>query len=984
MTKSTQVIFTLLCMITTITFSQNNGNGLHEIKFEKELVENEAIAEFLSANNLSKDNTYKLIRTTTDRMGNTHSRYQQYYKGIKVEFGTLIIHKKGELVQSINAESYNASGLNLSPKLNSQESLLKSIKHLGIKKASWYNNVSKSLSKENPVGELVIVPNYKDKLKSVVLAYKFKIETSAPFLIGYSYINANTGSSELFNPIAKHLNIDSGSKSKEVSSSPKTKQNHSFTIASGNADTRYLGNQSIETRAETDGTYTLNDDVNKIHTRNAKHFTKSIDVFTKFTEFIDDDNNWTKAEHDNAEKDNAALDAHFGAMKVKEYWDIVHGRNSYDDKGAPLYSYVHYGVNKDIAGWTGKEMIYGDSDASSTGPLTAFDVCAHEIGHAVTQSTADLVYANQSGGLNEGFSDIWGAAIQHYTYGTGTDTAPDPSVWAIGEDIKPTGIRSMSNPKSHNDPDTYLGTNWVTTADDGDCIPGGNDHCGVHTNSGVLNHWFYILTQGKVGTNDVGSAYDVTGIGMKKAEEIAYLMLRDYLTPNSTYLQARDASLAVASNLYCYNSSEFKEIQNAWYAVNVGEQYKVADNDISLNKVTHSASLECGTTVFVPHIKIHNSGANPITSFDLSYTIDGGAPTNKTVKVNIDPCKEIGFDITSIGTLPRGVHTLKVTTTIASDDRDDNNTKSSIIVVNESGKEDEINSFESTNDALITYNNENIFKNESLWERGIPTGTVLNDPGNNVYATNLDGNYTEKTKAYLISQCYDLSKIKNAVLKFKMGFDLAYNGDVFYVEYSIDGGDKWKLLGTATDPNWYNSDKEGSSGFLGCNTCVGGQWTGKGGDAHGTTTNADLNEYSYSLSAFDGNAAVPATNILFRYTISTDDSYTFFDREGVIIDDLVVEGEKILGIEKNELGAFSYFPNPVQEGLLHLALNPNNTNGNIKINLFDLSGRNVYSKSQPVTSDFKTTLELHNLSSGMYLMDISQGSDNELVKVLVK
>jgi Zn-dependent metalloprotease len=112
----------------------------------------------------------------------------------------------------------------------------------------------------------------------------------------------------------------------------------------------------------------------------------------------------------------------------------------------------------------------------------------------------------------------------------------------------------MIDPNSEGDPDTYLGLNWTITADEGVCVPDRtiNDYCGVHTNSGVLNHWFYILTVGAAGTNNATNLLDrdtyVTGIGMRKSAEIAYLVERDFLTANSTFADARVASIAVASS----------------------------------------------------------------------------------------------------------------------------------------------------------------------------------------------------------------------------------------------------------------------------------------------------------------------------------------------------------------------------------------------------------------------------------------------------
>ncbi len=168
----------------------------------------------------------------------------------------------------------------------------------------------------------------------------------------------------------------------------------------------------------------------------------------------------------------------------------------------PLKSYVHYSVNYFNAFWDGEKMTYGDGDASDNNqPLTALDVCGHEITHGLTTFTANLNYKNESGALNEGFSDIFGTSIEFFA-------RPGQGDWLIGGDFYI--IRDMSNPKAYSQPDTYKGKKWATG------LLASLDNGGVHTNSGVLNFWFYLLSEGKNGTNDKKFVYSVSGIGMIK------------------------------------------------------------------------------------------------------------------------------------------------------------------------------------------------------------------------------------------------------------------------------------------------------------------------------------------------------------------------------------------------------------------------------------------------------------------------------------
>jgi hypothetical protein len=132
----------------------------------------------------------------------------------------------------------------------------------------------------------------------------------------------------------------------------------------------------------------------------------------------------------------------------------------------------------------------------------------------------------------------------------------------------------MANPNLKNDPDTYLGTHWITSK---------TDNFGVHTNSGVQNFWFYLLSVGGSGTNDNSNAYSVTGLGMSKAVQIAYRNLSVYLTPTSNYAMARQFAIQSARDLYGNCSNEVTQTTAAWYAVGVGTNVGTTGSSIHLH-----------------------------------------------------------------------------------------------------------------------------------------------------------------------------------------------------------------------------------------------------------------------------------------------------------------------------------------------------------------------------------------------------------------
>ena len=314
---------------------------------------------------------------------------------------------------------------------------------------------------------------------------------------------------------------------------------------------------------------------------------------------------------DEGTNDDYAIDAHWGAEMVYDYWKARHNRLSFDNKNAAIKSYVHYGPAYDNAFWNGSVMTYGDGSGTSVNngfrPLTSLDVCGHEVAHAVCSSTSDLVYQGESGAMNEALSDIWSAALENYTtVDLGFPLTFHP--FQIGEQIAAdnVGLRRMDNPKAKTDPDTYGGRYWQNPI----CSPPSlaNDQCGVHTNSGVLNKYFTLLVKGPsvttgapaytddgkadignltgagtgltsenlgniyAGTGSLIPAGEFVGLGFVKAEKITYLMELN-LTPNSTYADARIKAINAARLLYGACSQEEKTVTDAFFAVNVGASY---------------------------------------------------------------------------------------------------------------------------------------------------------------------------------------------------------------------------------------------------------------------------------------------------------------------------------------------------------------------------------------------------------------------------
>ena len=572
--------------------------------------------------------------------------FQLYYQGVKVDHSKIKMLSKQNEVKILHAELYDLESANISskPTLTEAQARKKAEHHIGARiyveeqiEDSFEGPLSKSkvtqkiklMNEYMPKTELVIVDDFSTDIVDMDLAYKFDVYAMEPLSRDWVYVNAHSGAIMLTNAIIKH----------------------------GSGDTRYNNAQSFPTSPESGGGFEL---AGVEPVSGVVITTRSLEgiggipfsitaIYDQGVAVTDNDDDWTVAEHrpysigtgglndclymptttmtgtecNEANNDDVAIDAQFGAGVVAEYWKTIHNRDSYDGNGAAILSFVHYGDAYDNAFWNGSFMTYGDGSYQQMGsgfaPLTSMDVCAHEIGHAVCTHTSDLVYQRESGAMNEGFSDIWAAAVENYVLQTRSGNF-EYDVWGIGEQIDerdggtPAGqagsrsLRYMDSPKTATDPDTYGGDHWEEPECGEPTLA--NDQCGVHSNSGVLNKWFYLLVEGSGKPlspglnkpsvddeiNDNGDAYSVSGIGFGKAEQIAFIG-ETLLNSNSKFADMRVASIAAARTLYGACSNEEIQTTNAWHGVGVGPVFVPCTADLAFNNsFIPNSLLELGNT----------------------------------------------------------------------------------------------------------------------------------------------------------------------------------------------------------------------------------------------------------------------------------------------------------------------------------------------------------------------------------------------------
>lgn len=340
----------------------------------------------------------------------------------------------------------------------------------------------------------------------------------------------------------------------------------------------------------------------------------------------------------------AAVNAHYYSGVTDDYYLSTHNRNSLDNNGMIMVSSVHYGSNYNNAFWNGSQMVYGDGDGTTTFRELSggLDVVAHELTHGVTDFTSNLIYENESGALNEAFSDMIGNSVEYYAAANNRDSAATPD-WYIGEDVylgttAVAGFRNMADPREDGDPDHYS-----------ERYTGTDDNGGVHSNSGIPNHAYYLLIIGgkNAGCDATGSGghthtadcdVTVTDIGVAQAEQIFYKAFTS-LPADASMGNARAATEAAAEALYGATSIEKASTSAAWQAVGVAAAAPSPSCDVSTTTVPfesahpYANNTNCTWTYTnaTPNFTFHFDLLDVEKNYDYIDIIDGNGTVLATL-----------------------------------------------------------------------------------------------------------------------------------------------------------------------------------------------------------------------------------------------------------------------------------------------------------------------------------------------------------------
>jgi len=551
-------------------------------------------------NRLITNSIFKIDHNVKDALGFQHIRLIQHYNNIPVFGGDVIVHinNKNQLYQ-INGKYIPIINIAEKSLLSEEMALKKGMNRF----VSTFNGLqAKEHMPSKPT--MVIFGN--------TIAYRFRIVNKARNTIMREYfIDAHTAEILLDGNGFMYQDLPSGT---------------------------YVPIQGR--RLKTEGGDELS--FEGLHSDDDLFYMLNEDAYYAVYDLLEDkyENN---PDFDWKDHDRAAISAGFNISTVQKIFQSIMNYQSFDNKGTLAKLFIHEDMVN--AYWDPQEMEFhfGDGDASQDiGPLCSMDIVAHEFGHAFTQYSSNLYYQSESGALNESFSDIMGFTAEYLSQEDSYDSySPGKADWLMGEDIflnnnegdsvdKAEAIRDMKNPQRLGQPSYYFGTNWYE---------GYDDNGGVHINNGVQNFAFYLLAVGGQGTND-GHEYNVKGIGIKEASQVAIRANHFYLTSMSCYSESRKAWISAAKDL----EYEISSVESAWDAVGVNEYSYMFDQEIDSDNAKGYLSQQFDTS---------NESNNTFLAddFELFYAtkiqeiIVPGTLWNTDLGLNLDNATRLHFII---------------------------------------------------------------------------------------------------------------------------------------------------------------------------------------------------------------------------------------------------------------------------------------------------------------------------------------------------
>jgi Zn-dependent metalloprotease len=538
-------------------------NGWIEFKQDLNIKPETIFEEYKRYFGLGEDDEMILEKINHDDKGNSHYRYQQYYKGIKVLGMRYLIHSRNGIVYSANGKIVANLNYDISKTYTNEQVVNIAIgDNKGCKIKYGLERVK--MNRSNELSQSSTIQIIKDDENGIIHNSNFVLVNSIKIY-------------DITEKDSVEVRVEMGKSKVHSIKSDRRYGWADYPTSLGTVNTLYNGEQSFYTYYHNGGSlgcpsfYYLD----KIGSGSnylggaLRTLSSSCDALCYKPCFRDSDNIWEQS-HETS--------AFWATQKAMEYFENVLGGTNFKypaDKTIWVDSGLDFdGVpNAYFSPHTSNPGLnFGQAIPGVCNHMVSLDIVGHEYTHGeIYYATGGLSYVAETGAIEEGLADIFGALIQTSIEGYSHDRT-----YTIGEDVFLVDDykRSLINPKSLGlhaidasceewdlgQPDTYMGQYWDTR---------GCDLGGVHTNATIMGHWFYLLAEGGLGTNDNGKSYNVNGIGRDKAAKIAFAFIENYIEYGSNFSDARNGTLMAAMDEYQICSDEFVQVANAWHAVGV-------------------------------------------------------------------------------------------------------------------------------------------------------------------------------------------------------------------------------------------------------------------------------------------------------------------------------------------------------------------------------------------------------------------------------
>ncbi|MBI1874011.1 MAG: M4 family metallopeptidase [Acidobacteria bacterium] len=468
-----------------------------------------------------------------------HERLDQYYRGVRVFGGDLTRQLAGDLAVSAFGTIYDGIDLDPTPALTAEEA------------AALVNASSGDADRRRAPPELLVLPSR----GTYALVYRDRVRTGMDVIV--YFVDARSGELVLQYSDRKTQTSAVGRGTGVLRDSKKVSAASQAGLFATIDQLRPARTTTMDFKG---------DAVRLIRVLNGEIGFVSNDIAR------DTDNDWT---------DGPVVDAHAYAGYTYDYYFKRFNRRGLNDRDLPILAVAHpvsldhfFNYPPDIQALfylnafydTGGLIVLGeglppgvrDARGRTWIPLAgALDVIAHELTHGVTEFTSNLIYRNESGALNEAFSDIMATGVEFFFQPPGL--GPMRADYLIGEDVvTPGGVRTMVDPSAYGDPDHYS-LRYVGPEDNG----------GVHINASIVTHVFYLAIEG--GTNGV-SGLSVQGVGSPNREQMERVFYRAFtqlMPSNADFAMARVITIRAAQDLYGAGSAPERAVTQAWTAVGV-------------------------------------------------------------------------------------------------------------------------------------------------------------------------------------------------------------------------------------------------------------------------------------------------------------------------------------------------------------------------------------------------------------------------------